>query len=233
MKILVDTHVLLWWLESSKQLGRTARTALSDPENEVWISAASIWEISIKSGLGLLRFRETPEKGISLLEAQGFRQLSITFEHALAVRNLPLHHKDPFDRLLIAQAGCEKLTLLSADPQIFRYPVPFLDASRQSFSSPSCVQPACRRPPSSPELPPPRRNSERPASNAAPAAGSPRSVRTYLLLRWRRTPWRSPAWKAALSCLAMPLSAFRSRPRPTPAAARPDRRRPPSGSRPS
>jgi PIN domain nuclease of toxin-antitoxin system len=130
VNILVDTHVLIWWLNDTKRLGRHARATLSDPANTLWMSAVSIWEISIKTGLGLLDFRLTPERGVELLLQQGFRSLPIGFDHALAVRYLPLHHKDPFDRMLVAQAQCERLTLLTADPKIRAYDVPLLDASQ-------------------------------------------------------------------------------------------------------
>ena len=130
MNILVDTHVLIWWLNDTKRLGRNASAMLSDPANALWMSAVSIWEISIKTALGLLDFQLTPERGVELLLEQGFRSLPIGFDHALAVRHLPLHHKDPFDRMLVAQAQCERLTLLSADPKIRAYDVPLLDASQ-------------------------------------------------------------------------------------------------------
>lgn len=101
MSLLLDTHVILWWLDDSPRRGVRAREALI--HEEVAFSTASIWEISIKSALGLLRFSVSPERAVELLFDQGFASMSIHAEHALAVRNLPFHHKDPFNRMLVAQ----------------------------------------------------------------------------------------------------------------------------------
>jgi PIN domain nuclease of toxin-antitoxin system len=130
MNLLIDTHVLLWWSRNSPRLGRQARVLISSPQNSVWVSSVSIWEISIKASLGRLELSgllsaRIPED----LERHGFIALPITFPHALAVRDLPLHHRDPFDRMLIAQARCEDLTLLTADPAIAAYDVRTLDAA--------------------------------------------------------------------------------------------------------
>src|SRR5580704_2580165 len=104
MNLLIDTHVLIWWSANSRRLGRGARELIAAPENSVWVSAASIWEISIKTSIGRLEISgilngRIPED----LERHGFRTLPIMVQHALAVRELPLHHRDPFDRMLIAQ----------------------------------------------------------------------------------------------------------------------------------
>jgi PIN domain nuclease of toxin-antitoxin system len=131
MNLLIDTHVLIWWSMGGQNLGRRARSLISAQDNSVWVSAASIWEISIKTSLGrldlsgVLAGTRIPED----LDLHGFLTLQINFLHALAVRDLPLHHRDPFDRMLVAQARCEDLTLLTAD-EIFAYDVRTIDAAR-------------------------------------------------------------------------------------------------------
>jgi PIN domain nuclease of toxin-antitoxin system len=129
MNLLLDTHVLIWWLQDSDKLGRRARQAILRPGAAVFISSACIWEISIKSALGRLKLKEPLGKSIPDLVAGGFHNLPIDFEHALAVRDLPPHHNDPFDRMLIAQAQCEDLTLMTVDPAITPYDVRTIDAS--------------------------------------------------------------------------------------------------------
>ena len=129
MNLLLDTHVLIWWLQDSDKLGRRARQAILRPGAAVFISSACIWEISIKSALGRLKIKEPLGKCIPDLVAGGFHHLPIGFEHALAVQDLPSHHNDPFDRMLIAQAQCEDLTLVTADPAITPYDVRTIDAS--------------------------------------------------------------------------------------------------------
>jgi PIN domain nuclease of toxin-antitoxin system len=131
MNVLLDTHVLLWWLKDTGRLGAETRQLIRSPATSIWVSAASIWEISIKAALGRLELREPfTEVMPRELERQGFRPLPITFQHALAVRNLPLHHADPFDRMLIAQAQCEDLTLVTSDPRIRDYDIRTIDAAR-------------------------------------------------------------------------------------------------------
>ena len=130
MNFLLDTHVLIWWMEGSPKLGKRAKKSLFHSEAAAWVSAASIWEISIKAASGRLDPFDPPEAWMpKLVNEMGVRSLSITFEHAAAVRHLPLHHADPFDRLLIAQAQCENLTLLTADPWMRAYDVRTIDAS--------------------------------------------------------------------------------------------------------
>lgn len=130
MNLLLDTHVLIWWIEGSPKLGKRAKKILLQADATVWVSAASIWEISIKAAAGRLDPFDPPEAWMpKLVNELGVRSLSITFEHAAAVRHLPRHHADPFDRILIAQAQCENLTLLTADPQIEAYDVRTIDAS--------------------------------------------------------------------------------------------------------
>jgi PIN domain nuclease of toxin-antitoxin system len=129
--LLLDTHVLLWWLAASPKLGPVARRIIGSPDATVWISAATAWEIAIKVSLGRLTLGEAPEVALPReLDRNGFRALPVTVAHALAVRALPAHHADPFDRLLIAQVRLEGLTLVTADPTMRRYGVALVDASR-------------------------------------------------------------------------------------------------------
>ena len=131
MTVLLDTHTLLWWLWGSARLGKQAKALILADSTEIWVSAASLWETSIKTSLGRLDRLPSFEKEMRVeMERSGFRPLPITFDHALAVRELPPHHRDPFDRLLIAQALCENLTLVTADPAIAAYDVRTIDASR-------------------------------------------------------------------------------------------------------
>lgn len=122
MRLLIDTHVLIWALEGSSRLGNKARGLLRDPDNEHWVSAASVWEIAIKASqrkLTLTRPLRDLEKGIS---AAGFRVLDISMRHAAAVAEIELPHNDPFDRLLLAQCEVETLRLLSADSSLAGIP---------------------------------------------------------------------------------------------------------------
>lgn len=123
MNLLLDTHVLIWWDEGRK-LSAGARRAIKDAD-VVYVSAASAWEVAIKIGLGRLRPSRTVEQ--ATLES-GFLELPVTFRHAEGVVALPAHHRDPFDRLLIAQAGIEDLTLVTRDPVFARYEVDLLEA---------------------------------------------------------------------------------------------------------
>ena len=131
MNLLLDTHALIWWLEDNQKLGRLARRIIQDDGNDIWISAASIWEISIKASLGRLDVSERFEAELpDEMERSGFRRLLVKFEHAFAVRYLPHHHGDPFDRLLVAQTQCEQLTLVTTDAELAAYGVPVIDARR-------------------------------------------------------------------------------------------------------
>ena len=136
MNVLLDTHILLWWLSDSRQLGKRAKALIRAGETMVWVSSVCIWEISIKAALGRLdllepaaREHDFDEQLHAEMERSGFRELTVTFAHALAVRKLPLHHADPFDRMLIAQARCEDLRLMTVDPAIADYDVRTIDAS--------------------------------------------------------------------------------------------------------
>ena len=124
MNYLLDTHALLWWLEDNLRLTDGARSAIRAPENLVHVSAASVWEASIKRARGNLRFAN--EELISELSESGFSELAITAQHALAAGELPPHHQDPFDRMLIAQALAEGLTMITHDSQFERYGIPIL-----------------------------------------------------------------------------------------------------------
>lgn len=120
MRVLLDTHALLWWLADDAALGESARTVIADPGNELFVSAASAWEISIKRSLGKL---DAPDDLQQAVRAGGFETLDIGFVHALRAGALPRHHDDPFDRMLIAQAQLEKLTVLTHDANFARYRV--------------------------------------------------------------------------------------------------------------
>ena len=122
MKALLDTHALLWWLIDSDQLSDRARGSIANSRTELHWSAASSWELAIKAGLGRLTLPEPPRSLIPrVLQEQAIHPLEITHAHALAVADLPRHHRDPFDRLLVAQAQLEKLAIVSADPIFAKY----------------------------------------------------------------------------------------------------------------
>lgn len=120
MNLLLDTHAAIWWLADDPQLSSTQRAAIQDKRNTVFISAVSVWEISIKSAIGKLTI---DADYLGQLRSEGFLELPITCAHAQAVRVLPLHHRDPFDRLLVAQAGLEGMSLVSADESIAMYDI--------------------------------------------------------------------------------------------------------------
>lgn len=131
MNLLLDTHVLLWAFEGSSRLGRRATAEIVDPRNQVWVSAVNAWEIAIKYGLGRLDLPAPPEQSVPrTIEASGFSMLVVDLDHALAVAHLPPHHRDPFDRLLIAQATVENLMLVTADPVFAAYDIRVLPADR-------------------------------------------------------------------------------------------------------
>lgn len=124
MKLLLDTHLLLWAALSIDALPPKAAILINDPANDLLFSAASIWEITIKNGLGREDFKADPYLLRRGLLDNGYTQLSIDSEHALAVSQLPNHHKDPFDRMLIAQAIVEGVALLTSDPVVAAYSGP-------------------------------------------------------------------------------------------------------------
>ena|ERR1022692_874141 len=131
MDLLLDTHTFLWSLLEDSKLGPQARLRIIDPAVTVLLSIASVWEISIKIALGKLDLPAPLETILpSAMEASQIRSLAITMEHALAVRSLPLLHRDPFDRTLVAQAQVEGLTIVTADEILSGYDVPTLDARK-------------------------------------------------------------------------------------------------------
>ena len=126
MKLLLDTHILLWsaaW-DGSERLSATAIDLIQNPENEIWFSPASLWEVVIKHGLARADFTVDPHLLHRGLLDHDYRELAITGEHVLMVGRLPDHHCDPFDRFLIAQAIVEGITLLTSDRLVARYPGP-------------------------------------------------------------------------------------------------------------
>jgi PIN domain nuclease of toxin-antitoxin system len=122
VSLLLDTHVVLWWLSADGRLPDELRQRLGDDPN-VGVSAVTLWEVGIKQSIGKL---SAPHPLPEWIAQSSFRQLPITFEHAVAAGHLPLLHRDPFDRMLVAQARCEGLTLVTRDPQIHRYDVDLL-----------------------------------------------------------------------------------------------------------
>jgi len=125
-RLLLDTHVLLWWLSDNPSLGARAKEAIMEPRNEVYVSAASIWEITIKRSIGKL---VAPDDMDSIVEEEGMVKLPITLFHGEQAGALPEIHKDPFDRMLIAQAQAEGLVIITADELFQQYKIRLLDAS--------------------------------------------------------------------------------------------------------
>jgi len=125
VNLLLDTHALLWWLEDHVTLRDEARVAIADGGNVVFVSSATAWEIAVKKSLGKL---EAPDDLEAALAASRFDPLPISIAHALAAGALPRHHDDPFDRMLVAQAQSEGLTLVTRDARLTEYDVPILEA---------------------------------------------------------------------------------------------------------
>ena len=124
MKCLLDSHALLWFVADDPHLGDKARSLMEDPANELWFSVTSYWEICIKISLGKLCLMEDWETELdNAMERCGIRWLALKPEHAARLVPLPFHHRDPFDRILIAQAQAEGLTIVSRDGQFAAYPV--------------------------------------------------------------------------------------------------------------
>ena len=121
MKLLLDTHILLWAAGQPEKLSESAHARLTDPENNLFFSAASIWEIVIKLGLGRDDFKVDLPRLRRMLVVHGYTELHVSSEHALRVHGLPLLHKDPFDRLLVAQARSEGMLLITADAAVAQY----------------------------------------------------------------------------------------------------------------
>ena len=125
MNSLLDTHVLLWWLDDNPTLSDEARSIIADGEHLVFVSAATIWEIRIKEALGKLKI---PRDFQAILANQPFEMLDITTDHAHAIKDLPLLHKDPFDRMLVAQAKSENLKLVTRDIHLKKYDIAIVKA---------------------------------------------------------------------------------------------------------
>jgi PIN domain nuclease of toxin-antitoxin system len=127
VKLLLDTHALLWWLADDKQIGRRARELVEDPANDVLVSMVSLWEIAVKMRVGKLK----AEIGVitDAVEKEGFALLDIGVTHLLTLVTLPVHHRDPFDHLLIAQAITEDATFLTEDRNARRYPARIVTCS--------------------------------------------------------------------------------------------------------
>jgi PIN domain nuclease of toxin-antitoxin system len=124
VRLLLDTHLLLWAARPSPQLSSRARRLINDPDNELVVSTASLWEIAIKSALRRPNFRlDAPLFRRNLLN-NGYDEMAVTGEHAVAVADLPPLHRDPFDRILVAQSIVEGITLLTSDPRVAQYPGP-------------------------------------------------------------------------------------------------------------
>lgn len=118
MRLLVDTHLLIWWL-AGKSLPARAAELIRDPANQIYASAASVWEVAIKVSLGKIRI--DPDEFVAALREGGFQELSVTVRHASRVAELPKHHRDPFDRLLVAQSLVEAMLLLTQDQPLAAY----------------------------------------------------------------------------------------------------------------
>jgi PIN domain nuclease of toxin-antitoxin system len=125
LRLLLDSHVLLWSISDPRQLATDVYAQVRDSTNEVFVSVATAWELAIKVGLRRLRIRGDLERTI---DDSGFRKLGISFAHAMRAGALPRHHGDPFDRMLIAQAQSEGLTLVTRDRTFLAYGVPILKA---------------------------------------------------------------------------------------------------------
>ncbi len=124
-RMLLDTQAFLWWLADDERLGTNARRVIADDRNEVYVSAASVWEISIKQALGKL---EAPDDFDAIVEQEGFIDLPISLFHAESAGKLPPHHNDPFDRMLIVQAHAEGLVIMTSDKVIPKYGIRTMSA---------------------------------------------------------------------------------------------------------
>lgn len=121
MNLLLDTHVALWAITDSPKLSQKARDLITSPKATVWVSAATVWEIAIKHSLGRGDMPVSGHDALRYFQESGYRFLAIEAEHAAAVEELPVHHQDPFDRILVAQALVEPMRLMTHDPQVARY----------------------------------------------------------------------------------------------------------------
>jgi len=124
LNVLLDTHALIWWLEDNPRLSTAARKAISNGRNQIFVSAVSVWEVAIKTAIGKLTI---PGDLSTAIHANRFIELPINFTHTKAAGALPQHHNDPFDRMLIAQAQCEKLKLITHDNRIAQYAIKLIE----------------------------------------------------------------------------------------------------------
>jgi len=121
MQYLIDTHVFLWFVSSAKELSQTARTLIEDGQNEIFISIASLWEISIKTAIGKLAINGNYESVIDDVNDNSIQILPINFAHTVEQNRLPFHHRDPFDRIIVSQAIVENMNFISADAVFDNY----------------------------------------------------------------------------------------------------------------
>lgn len=127
MKLLVDTHVFIWWVQGATQLSRSALAAFSDPRNTLHLSAVSVWEIQIKLQLSKVTLGQPLRTTIDAEVSQGhFQILPLKLSHVFALQSLPLHHGDPFDRMLAAQTADEQMTFVTKDAAFLKYGIPLL-----------------------------------------------------------------------------------------------------------
>ena len=130
MRLLLDTHVWLWMISADERLGDDTRRILTDPQTETYLSVAAVWELAIKHAAGKLRYTGSPSVQVPLhIKRSGVGTLGITVEQALKAAALPMHHRDPFDRLMLAQAADQELTFATADAKLEAYGVPLLQVT--------------------------------------------------------------------------------------------------------
>lgn len=125
MRYLIDTHIFIWWMERSNRLSRNIFNLLNNPQNKVFLSVASVWEVIIKKAKKKLKTPKDVEGGI---KASGFIPINVEILHVLGIEKLPMYHDDPFDRIIISQTKAERLTLITADKKIWKYNLPLLRA---------------------------------------------------------------------------------------------------------
>lgn len=121
MNLLLDTHIALWAITDSQKLPQQARDLIQSPKTTVWVSAANVWEIAIKYSLGRGEMPVSSKDAVRYFQESGYRFLPIEVEHTIAVEDLPAHHQDPFDRILVAQALVEPMRLITHDPMVALY----------------------------------------------------------------------------------------------------------------
>ena len=123
MKLLLDTHTIMWFLNKDAQLSETSLRAIENPANTKYVSMASLWEMAIKINLGKLEIRVSLSEFETFIKNKGIHILALAFNHIDYLQNLPYHHKDPFDRLLIAQAKVEQMAIISKDKEFHAYDI--------------------------------------------------------------------------------------------------------------